>query len=226
MFVIIQGVYSQSGPPVDPAWATQTLKCGFFPWAHFEYSSSHMSDQDKFACGYWFFRDWLTIVYWVALAYVSVIFAVGGMQKYWRYMKASVNVIIWIFTGCGSCCTSDPKADKKNDAFWIQFVIFFILAGVLIGVSPEFAFLYHLVIDMYYLGDINPSNRESFCPCGPDLENGKDVKVPTSSVQESAPLVANGTVQTSSMFNDPFNLRPRIQFVTKYKPVPNGQLNP
>ena len=243
MLVIIQEVYSQTP---DPSWTAEEMTCGIWsgPALKIKYSIDAHDSGAKFWCGYCFFRDGLSIFCWAALVYMWFIFAFGGMPTYWRYIQQSVDAIIYGITLCNctfSCSPQGPKAGNSCDCWGTMQLIFFALfAAVLIALFPEIAFLYHVVVDLYILGGSKYSNSESCCCCARDAQEvccdpirlapepaKKDVQVvvvnPDGSAATKNTLV-DPTTSSSSIFND--SLRPRIQFVTKYKPVPIGPPNP
>lgn len=234
MFVIIQGVYSQE--LANPEWATHTLKCGLFPWhASIEYSASKMSSSDRLACGYIFFREWFTGALAVVLTYLFLMMSFGYMSSYFNYLQVTFN---GLFMGCvtSNCAGSDTNCCSRVPVLFL----FLLIAGVAITFVPEVVLVYHVIFDLYLLGgnkfiDCNMCNS---CPadvrfmcCGAVVVdkdkagNNTTNSTEGSSVTSPSTLVQPGST-TASMFNDPLNLRPRIQFVTKYKPVPIGPPNP
>ena len=237
LFVMMQGVYSQT-----PAPETNSLTCGIWSgmsgYWNVQYSSVSDTQLDRLHCGYMFFRDYLSFLCGATLLYMCVIFASGGMPNYWKYIQQSVDAIIYgiTFGNCScSCSAQTPNGNNSCEMWWIlQLIIFFFMGCALIAVFPEIAFLYHVFVDLYVLGGSKYSNSESCCCCAkeaqeiccltvrPDAVDAKKTgqAPPNSTADPSQPLVTgNGA---SSMFHDPLNLRPRIQYVTKYKPVPMG----
>jgi hypothetical protein len=232
--VIIQTVYSQS-PPANPEWATHTLKCGLFPFpwhASVEYSASKMSGNDRLTCGYIFFREWFTSALAIVLAYLFLMMSFGYMSAYFNYLQVTFN---GLFMGCitSNCVSSNTNCCSRVPVLFL----FLLIAGLAITFVPEIVLVYHVIFDLYLLGgnkfiDCNMCN---FCPddvrltcCGTvvvDKDKGGNGPVTEVAPTSSPALVPPGP-GAGSMFNDPLNLRPRIQFVTKYKPVPIGPPNP
>ena len=223
-------IYSQTPAPIDPAWATEEFRCGIWTGLVFNvkyYQGAHGADT-KLGCAYFYFRDILSVVYFFILAYMVVMFLSGCMPVYFKYIRVSLNGFVKCFTGG---CTGINSSG--NDMDYFALFLFFILAATLILFLPEAALLYHVIFDLYLLGGSKftdcGSCGSSCCPndvqvlcCLPGekapAQNGQPL-APDASVQQQ-PLVAPAAA--GSMFHDPLNLRPRIQYVTKYKPVPMG----
>ena len=227
------GVYSQTEtpPPIDPAWATEEFRCGIWTGLVFNvkyYQGAYGADT-KLGCAYFYFRDILSFVYFVILVYMVVMFLLGYMPAYFKYIRISLNGLLRCFT-----CNSMGINSSGNDVDCSALFLFFILAATLILFLPEVALLYHVIFDLYLLGGSKfadcgscgsgccPSDVQVLC-CLPGekapAQNGQPLAPDASSQQQ--PLVTPATPPVS-MFHDPLNLRPRIQYVTKYKPVPMG----
>ena len=243
---LIQGVYSQidTPTPIDPAWATTEFTCGLFSnnFYHVKYSSASFTDQTKLLCGYTFFRDFLSIFYSVIFVYMFVLMVFGLLPTYSALIKGSINAIVW-FVSAGyctwTCADATPKPPYLGNSVWfgLQMVIFFVLGGAVVVFIPEFALVYHGFIDVFVLGGSRFQDECgsmcSMCCCAKDLQDACCVnvvagteplaggKIPIVSQQNPSASAAGAT----SMFNDPLSLRPRIQHVTKYKPVPMGPPN-
>ena len=223
------GVYSQTPPPIDPAWPTTELTCGLWtgPILKVKYYQGAFGADVKRQCAYFYFRDILSVVYFVLLAYMVVMFLSGCMPVYFKYIRISLNGLVRCFTAGYMGINS-----SGNDVDCSALFLFFILAATLILFLPEVALLYHVIFDLYLLGGSKfadcgscgsgccPSDVQVLC-CLPGekapAQNGQPQAADTSGQQ---PLVT--PTPAGSMFHDPLNLRPRIQYVTKYKPVPMG----
>ena len=224
-------LYSQTPPPMDPAWPTTELTCGLWtgPILKVKYYQGAFGADVKCQCAYFYFRDILSFVYFVILVYMVVMFSLGCMPAYFKYIRISLNGLLRCFT-----CNSTGINSSRNDVDCSALFLFFILAATLILFLPEVALLYHVIFDLYLLGGSKfadcgscgsgccPSDVQVLC-CLPGekapAQNGQPLAPDASSQQQ--PLVTPAT-PPGSMFHDPLNLRPRIQYVTKYKPVPMG----
>jgi len=222
---LIQGVYSQSPAPMDPAWATEELRCGLWLGHIFNvkyYQGAYGADV-KHLCAYFYFRDILSAVYLVILAYMTLMFAMGYMPKYFDYIQLSLS-------GLMRCVIPSKRSENTCCSSTLVLLLFFGLAVALILISPEAALLYHVIFDLFLLGGSQfpdcgicgccISDVKLYC-CGTvtvDNDKGGNVTPPREPIAGGKPPEA----APASMFHDPLNLRPRIQYVTKYKPVPMG----
>lgn len=235
MFVIIQGVYSQTP---DPAWTAEEMTCGLWTGSilKVKYSIAAYDSTVKFQCGYCFFRDFLSFAYIIVLIYMFFLMLGGWMPKYFNYIETSLNGLF-----CG--CVSNSSEDKSTNcgARFFVLIVFLFPAVLVIIIFPELALLFHVVFDLYVLGGSKFSDCgicnccitevKTMCCWPNDTEKkgiaGNDTSNSTQgpSTNQAQPIAVNSTTG-QSQYHDPLNLRPRIQFVTKYKPVPIGPPNP
>ena len=228
----------------QPNWADQEMTCGLWSgnWADIKYSAASYDLGRQRWCGYCFFRDYLSIALESCFFFVLLMCLAGWMPLYWKYMNEHVDFYVGsllnIVTCGGRCCGMNSKDNdgssssgmnsKADDGSgcWrmLRPVMFFVFGSAVVILAPELALAYHVFVGLNCIGG---TGRPSLPCCGQDKAVTVAVNNATTDTGAVGPEASRPVASRyNNSINDPLSLRPRIQFVTKYKPVPLSPPNP